>query len=121
MLSFLHTDLPDEFKQMEEFSTQITEEIRANTYDNFPVSDYQLDIQNLKDTLLKEPYLLHDAIIRVKDFLSSCEDFIEDVKRTKDRKCIKIFLLEPRTVLCKECNKEVTKNNWIKHFDHQKE
>jgi hypothetical protein len=116
---FLQIDLPDEFKQMEEFSRDITKEIRANTYDNFPACDYQLDVRNLQKNLLMGPYRLYFRISTVKRFLLSKKEFIEDAKITKDEKYIN--LSEPRNVLCNGCNKEVSKYNWIKHFDHEKE
>ena len=106
-------DLPDEFKRMEEFRRHIREEIRANTYDNFPVCDYQLDVRNL--------YYSLDFSISMKHFLLSKKEFVEDAKCTKDYCYINIVLLRPRNVLCNGCNKVVSKHNWIKHFDHEKE
>ena len=113
---FLQIDLPDEFKRMEEFSRHIREEIRTNTYDNFPVCDYQLDVRNLEDNLIQCRW-----ISKVKNYLLSKKEFIEDAKFTKDKKYINIVLVRPRNVLCNGCNKEVSKHNWIKHFDHEKE
>ena len=104
-----------------EYRSLITKEIRANTYDNFPVCDYQLDVRNLEGNLCIEPYSLDFSISKVKHFLSSKKEFIEDAKFTKDKFYINIILLRPRNVLCNGCNKEVSKHNWIKHFDHRKE
>ena len=109
------------FKRMEEFSRDITKEIRANTYDNSPVCDCQLDVQNLQNNLRMEPYQLYFPISIVKHSLLSTKEFIEDAKFTKDEKYINIVLSRPKNVLCNECNKEVSKHNWIKHFDCEKE
>ena len=104
-----------------EYRSLITKEIRANTYDNFPVCDYQLDVGNLQNNLWSEPYSFYVSISNVKNSLLSKKEFIEDAKLTKDNKYINIVLLRPRNVLCNGCNKEVSKHNWIKHFDHEKE